>query len=76
MRFGVFAAACLFIAAPVIAADDGDNGSFVVAEDANSVVPRRAMAFGWASTVLFRAQRHSHHGWGQRFGPSSLRALA
>ncbi len=39
MRFGVFAAACLFIAAPVIAADDGDNGNFVVAEDANSVVP-------------------------------------
>ena len=39
MRFGVLAAACLFIAAPVVAADDADNGSFVVAEEANSVVP-------------------------------------
>jgi hypothetical protein len=40
MRFGTFAAACLFIAAPVIAADDDlDNGSFVVGDNANDVVP-------------------------------------
>jgi hypothetical protein len=40
MRFGVFAAACLFIAAPLVAADDVDNGSFVVTdEQSNSAVP-------------------------------------
>jgi hypothetical protein len=39
MRFGMFAAACLLIAVPVIAADDVDNGSFVVADNANNAMP-------------------------------------
>lgn len=39
MRFGIIVAACLCIAAPVVAADDADNGTFVAAEESNSAVP-------------------------------------
>lgn len=38
MRFGMFAAACLLIAAPVIAADEPDNASFAGIEVGDNAV--------------------------------------
>ena len=55
MRFGVLAAACLFIAAPVMAADDVDNGSFVV-EHADNAADNAIMPPPSEETLIFTGQ--------------------